>query len=89
MSQPSSHRRVRVRRLQDLHRGDQIEAGTHPGQGPPGIIHQGRVLDVAPGLGAVWIRDRSGRRALLHTDEYRLWQVLPADAPGTDLAAEL
>lgn len=75
MSRSPSHYRVRVRNLNDLRRGDQVEAMIRSV-----VHHRGKVLDLAPGLGAVWIRSDAGRRALIHTDEYRLWQVLPAEA---------
>lgn len=67
--------RVRIRNLTDLHRGDEIEAVvSHV------VHHRGRVLDVAPGLGAVWIRTAAGKRSLIHADEYRLWHV-SSDGP--------
>lgn len=74
MTLPPNHRRVRVRNLNDLQRGDEIEAMILSV-----VHHRGRVQDVAPGIGAVWIRTTAGKRALVHADEYRLWQLRPGE----------
>jgi hypothetical protein len=40
------------------------------------VHYRGCVEDTAPGLGVVWIRDdMAGHRALLHLDEYSIWQI--------------
>lgn len=40
------------------------------------VHYRGCVEDAAPGLGVVWIRDdMAGHRAILHLDEYSIWQV--------------
>lgn len=65
---------TRIRDLGTLRRGDVIEAHRRDE-----IHYRGRVEDTAPGLGVVWIRDESdGHRAILHTDEYAIWQIRSA-----------
>ncbi|MDN4610239.1 hypothetical protein [Arthrobacter burdickii] len=40
------------------------------------VHYRGCVEDTAPGLGIVWIRDdMAGHRAILHLDEYSIWQL--------------
>jgi hypothetical protein len=40
------------------------------------VHYRGCVEDTAPGLGVVWIRDdMAGHRAILHLDEYSIWQL--------------
>jgi hypothetical protein len=40
------------------------------------VHYRGCVEDTAPGLGVVWIRDDlAGHRAILHLDEYSIWQL--------------
>jgi hypothetical protein len=40
------------------------------------VHYRGCVEDAVPGLGVVWIRDdMAGHRAILHLDEYSIWQV--------------
>ncbi|PPB49266.1 hypothetical protein C4K88_11305 [Arthrobacter pityocampae] len=40
------------------------------------VHYRGYVEDTAPGLGVIWIRDDlAGHRAMLHLDEYNIWQV--------------
>lgn len=76
---------TRIRDLGVLRRGDEIEAHLRNE-----IHYRGKVEDTAPGLGVVWIRDETdGQRAILHADEYAIWQirpVTPVSAPS-DLAA--
>lgn len=40
------------------------------------VHYRGCVEDAVPGLGVVWIRDDlAGHRAILHLDDYSIWQV--------------
>lgn len=62
---------TRIHDLGRLRRGDEIEAHRNRE-----VHYSGYVEDTAPGLGIVWIRDLSdGRRAILHADEYAIWQI--------------
>lgn len=73
----------RVRALAALRKGDIVEAHRRDE-----VHYRGRVEDTAPGLGVVWIRDDAdGSRALLHTDEYTIWQIRPAAPLQADIAA--
>lgn len=72
----------RIRDLGTLRRGDIVEAHRRDE-----VHYRGLVEDTAPGLGVVWIRDDSdGRRAILHIDEYAIWQIRLA-AQESNLAA--
>ena len=71
MSLLTSTEIIRIRDLGALRRGDAIEAHFRNE-----IHYRGRVEDTAPGIGVVWIRDDAdGRRAILHADEYAIWQI--------------
>ncbi len=59
--------------------GQHIEAW-HNGK----LFHQGRVTDVVPSLGLIWIRDATGKRKLL--DPEALTIVVTAPAPASQLA---
>lgn len=40
------------------------------------VHYRGCVEDAAPSLGIIWIRDdMAGHRAILHLDEYSIWQI--------------
>lgn len=71
MSLLTSTEITRIRDLGTLRRGDLIEAHLRNE-----IHYRGRVDDTAPGIGVVWIRDDAdGHRAILHADEYAIWQI--------------
>lgn len=71
MSLLSSTEIIRIRDLGALRRGDVVEAHLRNE-----LHYRGRVEDTAPGIGVVWIRDDiDGRRALLHAEEYAIWQI--------------
>lgn len=67
---------TRIRRLEELHRGDEIEARLHAGSDARDVvIRRGSVQDTAPGIGVVWILDSdSGTRKAVHSDECALWR---------------
>ena len=68
---------TRVRALEQLHRGDEIEARLRVGPNYDDVvIRRGCVQETAPGIGVVWILDRqSGTRKAVNTDECSLWRV--------------
>lgn len=67
---------TRVRALDQLHRGDEIEARLKVGPNYDDVvIRRGRVQETAPGIGVVWIMDRqSGTRKAINADECSLWR---------------
>ena len=67
----------RVRALDQLHRGDEIEARLSVGPNYDDvIIRRGSVQETAPGIGVVWIMDHhSGMRKAINTDECSVWRV--------------
>lgn len=68
---------TRVRDLDQLHRGDEIEARLRVGPNYDDVvIRRGSVQETAPGIGVVWILDRqSGTRKAVNADECSLWRV--------------
>jgi hypothetical protein len=79
MSLLNSTQITRIRDLGTLRRGDIVEAHLRSE-----VHFRGRVEETAPGIGVVWIRDDSdGHRAILHADEYSIWQIRPALQEGT------
>ncbi|SDL54616.1 hypothetical protein SAMN04487916_110107 [Arthrobacter sp. ov407] len=68
---------TRVRTLDQLHRGDEIEARLRVGPNYDDVvIRRGSVQDTAPGIGVVWIMDRqTGMRKAVNADECTLWRV--------------
>lgn len=65
-------KRIRIRSLVPLQRGDTIEARILDLP-----VHRGQVVETAPGIGALWIRkDGSRERKLLYADEYNIWLVM-------------
>ncbi|MEC5190749.1 MULTISPECIES: hypothetical protein [unclassified Arthrobacter] len=68
---------TRVRALEQLRRGDEIEARLKVGPNYDDVvIRRGSVQETAPGIGVVWILDRqSGTRKALNADECSLWRV--------------
>lgn len=68
---------TRIRAVDQLHRGDEIEARLRVGPNYDDVvIRRGSVQETAPGIGVVWIIDRvSGTRKALNTDECSLWRV--------------
>ena len=68
---------TRVRALEQLRRGDEIEARLKVGPDYDDVvIRRGSVQETAPGIGVVWILDRkSGTRKALNADECSLWLV--------------
>jgi hypothetical protein len=68
---------TRVRALDQLHRGDEIEARLSVGPSYDDVvIRRGRVQETAPGIGVVWILDRqTGMRKAINTDECSVWRV--------------
>jgi hypothetical protein len=64
---------VRLRDLSGLPPGTEIEA-----RDLNSIRYRGRVVDTAPGLGIVWIREAGhGARRILDQHEFSLWLVQP------------
>ncbi|MBT2513825.1 hypothetical protein [Arthrobacter sp. ISL-30] len=70
-------RTTRIRAIDQLHRGDQIEARLSVGPAYDDVvIRRGRVQETAPGIGVVWIMDQlSGMRKAVNTDECSVWRV--------------
>jgi hypothetical protein len=70
---------TRIRAVDQLHRGDEIEARLRRGPHYDDVvIRRGSVQETAPGIGVVWILDRtSGARKAIDTDECSLWRVAP------------
>jgi hypothetical protein len=68
---------TRIRALDQLHRGDEIEARLRVGPSYDDVvIRRGSVQETAPGNGVVWNMDRlSGLRKAINTDECSLWRV--------------
>ena len=68
---------TRIRAVDQLHRGDEIEARLRVGPSYDDVvIRRGSVQETAPGIGVVWILDRaSGTRKAINTDECSLWRV--------------
>ncbi|MET1022008.1 MAG: hypothetical protein ABWX69_07400 [Arthrobacter sp.] len=68
---------TRIRTLDQLHRGDEIEARLRVGPDYDDVvIRRGRVQETAPGIGVVWILDRqTGTRKAVNADECSLWRV--------------
>ena len=68
---------TRIRALDQLHRGDEIEARLKVDPNYDDVvIRRGSVQETAPGIGVVWIMDRqSGTRKAINTDECSLWRV--------------
>lgn len=68
---------TRIRALDQLHRGDQIEARLSVGPAYDDVvIRRGRVQETAPGIGVVWIMDQlTGMRKAINTDECSVWRV--------------
>lgn len=67
----------RVRALDQLHRGDEIEARLSVGPNYDDvIIRRGTVQETAPGIGVVWIMDHhAGIRRAINADECSVWRV--------------
>ena len=68
---------TRVRTLDQLRRGDEIEARLSVGPSYDDVvIRRGSVQETAPGIGVVWILDRmTGLRKAVNTDECSVWRV--------------
>lgn len=68
---------TRIRALDQLHRGDEIEARLKVGPNYDDVVvRRGTVHETAPGIGVVWIMDRqSGSRKTINADECSLWRV--------------
>ena len=68
---------TRVRALDQLHRGDEIEARLRVGPNYDDVvIRRGSVQETAPGIGVVWIMDRhTGMRKAINADECSVWRV--------------
>ncbi len=77
MLKEAKARITRVRDLDQLHRGDEIEARLRVGPNYDDVvIRRGSVQETAPGIGVVWILDRnSGTRKAVNADECSLWRV--------------
>ncbi|MFJ3957271.1 hypothetical protein [Arthrobacter sp. NPDC090010] len=68
--------RTRISSLHQLRRGDHVEAERFRTLPRPPFIRRGRVQDIAPGLGVVWIRDAdTGQRRVLDSQDYQLWRL--------------
>ncbi|MGG5173094.1 hypothetical protein ACQR35_13120 [Pseudarthrobacter sp. J1738] len=72
-----SHSSTRVRRIDQLRRGDEIEARVFVGPHfDDVVIRRGRVQETAPGIGVVWIREQeTGARKVINAEECSLWRV--------------
>ena len=68
---------TRIRALDQLHRGDELEARLSIGSSYDDVvIRRGSVQETAPGIGVVWILDRlTGLRKAINTDECSVWRV--------------
>jgi hypothetical protein len=68
---------TRVRALDQLHRGDEIEARLSVGPAYDDVvIRRGSVQETAPGIGVIWILDRpTGLRKVINTNECSVWRV--------------
>lgn len=68
---------TRIRAVDQLQRGDEIEARLRIGPNYDDVVvRRGSVQETAPGIGVVWILDRaSGTRKAINTDECSLWRV--------------
>ncbi|CAM3181540.1 hypothetical protein PSET11_00733 [Arthrobacter ulcerisalmonis] len=68
---------TRVHALDQLHRGDEIEARMSVGPSYDDVvIRRGRVQETAPGIGVLWILDRfTGARRIVNTDECTVWRI--------------
>lgn len=68
---------TRIRALDQLHRGDEIEARLSVGPSYDDVVvRRGSVQETAPGIGVVWILDRiTGLRKAVNTDECSVWRV--------------
>ena len=78
---------TRVRALDQLHRGDEIEARLRWAPDYDDVvIRRGSVQETAPGIGVMWIMDRqSGMRKAINADECtRLAGRLSRQPPATD-----
>ncbi|WP_458115624.1 hypothetical protein [Arthrobacter sp. D2-10] len=79
MSLLTSTEIIRIRDLGTLRRGDTVEAHLRNE-----LHYRGRVEETAPGIGVVWIRDDvDGRRAIIHAEEYAIWQIQVAVQEGS------
>lgn len=76
LKEPKAHV-TRVRALDQLHRGDEIEARLRVGPDYDDVvIRRGSVQETAPGIGVVWIMDhQSGSRKAINAEECTLWRV--------------
>ena len=78
---------TRVRALDQLHRGDEIEARLRVGPNYDDVvIRRGSVQETAPGIGVVWIMDRHTGHAQGHQRGrmQRLAGRLRRQPPATD-----
>ena len=68
---------TRVRALDQLHRGDEIEARLSVGPSYDDVvIRRGSVQETAPGIGVIWILDRlTGLRKAINSDECSIGRV--------------
>lgn len=68
---------TRIRALDQLRRGDEIEARLSVGPSYDDVVvRRGSVQETAPGIGVVWILDRiTGLRKAVNTDECSVWRV--------------
>jgi hypothetical protein len=77
MKQKATPHVTRVRALDQLHRGDEIEPRLSVGPSYDDVvIRRGSVQETAPGIGVIWILDRlTGLRKAVNTDECSVWRV--------------
>ncbi|MET3720149.1 MULTISPECIES: hypothetical protein [unclassified Arthrobacter] len=68
---------TRIRALDQLHPGDEIEARLAVGPNYDDVvIRRGSVQETAPGIGVVWIMDHhTGSRKAINTDECSVWRL--------------
>lgn len=76
MMKQTASKVTRVRALDQLQRGDEIEARLCVGPSYDDVVvRRGRVQETAPGIGVVWILDRlTGLRKAVNTDECSVWR---------------
>jgi hypothetical protein len=82
---PATHQRtVRVADLNELCRGDTIEARTYDT-----LHYRGEIEVVVPHLGILWIRHGTWReRKLLDPTEYELWKLSTPAAPRPETTVD-
>lgn len=61
----------RVRNIRAISRGDHVEV-----RSGSQVYYRGEVIETAPGLGTVWIRDEdAGTRIAVSLEDFTIWKV--------------